>query len=60
MSLTNDKGWESWHYQYEPGNPPGATGDPTFGEYLQLFGVHEARLRAVGWSAHEDIDHAIG
>ena len=58
--LTNWKGWEFWHYQYVPGNPPGATGEPTLGEYLQIFGVHEARLRAVGWSAHEDIDHAIG
>jgi len=58
--LTNSKAWEYWHYQYQPADPPGATAPPTFGEYLQIFGVHELRLRAVGWSAHEDIDHAIG
>ena len=58
--LTNHKSWEWWHYQYEPDPPPGATVDLNFGEYLQLFGVHELNLRTHGWSAHEDIDHRPG
>jgi hypothetical protein len=60
--VTHAKSWEWWHYQYKPPSPPGASGDPTFGEYLQIFGVHEYRLRQVrnGWSTHEDIEHEIG
>ncbi|HYO59466.1 hypothetical protein, partial [Archangium sp.] len=54
--LSDPEAWEWWHYQYEPQLPPGASSPPTFGEYLQLYGVHEARLRAVAWSAHEDIE----
>jgi len=58
--LTDPEGWEWWHYQYEPALPPGAVDPPTFGEYLQLYGVHEALLRAVDWSRHEDIEHKAG
>jgi len=58
--LTDPEGWEWWHYQYEPALPPGAADPPTFGEYLQLYGVHEALLRAVDWSRHEDIEHKAG
>ncbi|HYO56493.1 peptidoglycan-binding domain-containing protein [Archangium sp.] len=58
--MTNPKAWEWWHYQYVPKRPPGASADPTFGEYLQMYGVHELLLREVGWSAHEDIDHGAG
>ncbi|MBI3725608.1 hypothetical protein HY251_16900 [bacterium] len=60
--LTNAKGWEWWHYQFEPDPPPGADEDLVFGDYLQLYGVHEYRLRNAsdGWPNHEDIDHAPG
>lgn len=57
---TNPKGWEWWHYQFNPPRPPGAAFDLTFGEYLQLFGVHEHKLRAAGWSKHADIKAKIG
>lgn len=58
--LTNHKAWQWWHYRYQPELPPGATGGVTFGDYLQLCGVHEYRLRNVrrGWSTHEDIEQA--
>jgi hypothetical protein len=56
------KAWEWWHYQYEPADPPGGSGGVTFGDYLQLYGVHEYKLRRVphGWTAHEDIEHDPG
>jgi hypothetical protein len=55
--VTDPKGWEFWHYQFEPPLPPGAT-ELRFSEYLQLIGVHEYQLRNVGdgWPAHEDVD----
>lgn len=56
----NSKGWEWWHYQFEPGLPAGAVDSLQFGEYLQLFGVHEYLLRQAGWPAHEDIEHHPG
>lgn len=58
--LTNPKAWEYWHYQFVPALPPGATAQPTFGEYLQIYGVHELQLRAAGWSSEDDIEHGIG
>jgi hypothetical protein len=61
---TDDKGWEWWHYQYSPAPPPGASSDLVFGDYLQLYGVHEYHLRALpsgtGWSSHNDINHTPG
>ena len=39
------KAWEWWHYQYPAPKPTGSSTDLTFGECLQLFGVHEYRLR---------------
>jgi hypothetical protein len=38
------------------------TSDFNFGDYLQMIGVHEYRLRHVGdgWPAHEDIEHTPG
>lgn len=60
--LTNPRAWEWWHYQFEPDPPPGSVGTTTFGEYLQIHGVHEYLLRHVerGWPNHEDIEHSIG
>ena len=63
---TNDKAWEFWHYQFEPPDPPGAEALPghkktlTFGDYLQLYGVHEYHLREKNWSAHADVEHEPG
>jgi hypothetical protein len=52
------KGWEWWHYEFHPPLPPGAH-VVYFGDYLQLYGVHEYRLRNVndGWPTHDDIEH---
>jgi hypothetical protein len=60
--VTFAKGWEWWHYQYEPAKPSPAAADLKFGDYLQLYGVHEYRLRNAGdgWPAHDDIDHKPG
>jgi hypothetical protein len=60
--LEDAQSWEWWHYQKEPPRPPGASAGLNFGECLQLFGVHEYRLRqlANGWSSHEDIEHRPG
>jgi hypothetical protein len=64
--LDHDKGWEWWHYQFEPDKPSPTADDLTFGDYLQLYGVHEYLLRTVpgeesgAWSAHKDIDHRPG
>jgi hypothetical protein len=78
---TNAKGWEWWHYQFDPGLPPGITplsvtssppnkkykgqqdpGLPTFGDCVQLYGIHEYHLRnlADGWVEHEDLEHRPG
>jgi len=56
------KAWEWWHYQCPPHTPTGSSSALSFGECLQLYGVHEYRLRqlANGWSTHEDIEHAPG
>ena len=55
---TNAKAWEWWHYQFEPTKPAWLTADFNFGDYFQMIGVHEYRLRNVGdgWPAHEDIE----
>lgn len=60
--LTDPKAWEYWHYQYDSANapPPGGSAKPTFGEFLQLYGVHEYLLRHVHWPLHEDIEHGAG
>lgn len=60
--VTHSKSWEWWHYQYVPVMPAGATAPPTFGEYMQLHGVHELKLRRVanGWPSHEDMEHSAG
>ncbi len=61
---TQPKAWEWWHYQYQPAPPPGVSMEAspdsklTFGDYLQIFGVHEYKLRNVGdgWPDHKDIE----
>jgi hypothetical protein len=59
---TNARAWEWWHYQFQPELPPGAEEDLGFGEYVQIFGVHEFKLRNQhdGWPNHEDIRHRPG
>jgi hypothetical protein len=59
---TNAKAWEWWHYQFEPPKPAWLMDDFNFGDYFQMIGVHEWRLRNVGdgWPAHEDIEIAPG
>ncbi|ADO68001.1 peptidoglycan-binding domain-containing protein [Stigmatella aurantiaca] len=62
----NSKSWEWWHYEFHP-DPPLAWGAESaadkaalsFGDYLQLYGVHEYKLRNVadGWIDHRDIEH---
>jgi len=55
---TNAKAWEWWHYQFAPPKPAWLQDDFNFGDYFQMIGVHEYRLRNVGdgWPAHEDIE----
>jgi len=64
----NPKAWEWWHYEYRPKAPPmmvppGTLPLPlTFGDYLQLYGVHEYKLRTIadGWPDHSDIERSPG
>jgi hypothetical protein len=63
----NAKSWEWWHYQFQPLPPPagspeeGAAPALYFGDYLQLYGVHEYKLRnlADGWADHSDIEYVL-
>jgi hypothetical protein len=72
---TNEKAWEWWHYQYQPAPPPMLLAKSikplkpneippslTFGDYLQLYGIHEHKLRVLGdgWPDHSDIEHLPG
>ena len=57
--VTKAKAWEWWHYQFAP-QPPYPGGDELrFGDLLQVYGIHEYRLRNVndGWSTHDDLEH---
>lgn len=65
----NPKAWEWWHYEYRPQPPPMHLLPPrkqplplTFGDYLQLYGVHEYKLRNIadGWPDHSDIERTPG
>ncbi|MDC0712041.1 peptidoglycan-binding domain-containing protein [Stigmatella sp. ncwal1] len=64
----NPKSWEWWHYEFHPlpplswPNKRGAKPLPLyFGDYLQLYGVHEYTLRNIadGWIDHKDIEHVF-
>jgi hypothetical protein len=57
--VTKEKAWEWWHYQFAPLPPYPGGGELRFGDLLQVFGIHEHRLRNVddGWPTHADLEH---